>query len=77
MKLVACAVLDLATQCYGRPFFVNHPAQAVRSFQDEVNNPESEIAKHAKDYELWDCGSFDDSEGQFSGAPPNAPGARH
>lgn len=66
MKLHAVSVLDLATESFGRPFFVQHPAQAVRSFQDEVNNPESEIAKHAEDYELHSLGTFDDVTGGFT-----------
>lgn len=57
------SVLDLATETFARPFVVHHPRQAVRSFSDEVNNPESEIAKHAEDYELWSIGTFDDSNG--------------
>jgi len=57
------SVLDLATQTYGRPFAVHHPRQAVRSFGDECNNPESEIAKHAEDYEIWQIGHFADSTG--------------
>lgn len=70
MKLIGIAVRDLATESFARPFFVQHPAQAIRSFSDECNNPESEFAKHAKDYELWDLGSFDDESGMFSGNSP-------
>lgn len=71
MKLIAIAVLDLATETYGRPFFVPHPGQAMRSFMDEVKNRDSEIGKHPGDYELYELGSFDDATGQFT--PPPAP----
>lgn len=57
------AVKDLAVETFARPFVVAHPRQAVRSFSDETNNPESEIHKHAEDYELWLIGSFDDVSG--------------
>lgn len=60
-------VLDLATEAFGRPFCVSHPAEAVRSFTDESNNPDAMICKHAKDYELWSIASFDDNTGEVSG----------
>lgn len=69
MKLYAIAVRDLATESFGRPFFVNHPAQAVRSFTDEVNNAESEIGKHPSDYEMWLLASLDDGTGLFADSP--------
>lgn len=65
MITYACAVRDLATETFGRPFFVNHSAHAMRSFSDEVNNAESEFHRHAKDYELWQLASFNDAEGAF------------
>lgn len=69
MKLFSCAVRDLATEAFGRPFYVNHTALAVRSFSDEVNNPESELGRHAKDYELWLLAVFDDANGVYESNP--------
>ncbi|QXP08632.1 MAG: nonstructural protein [Arizlama microvirus] len=69
MKLISIAVLDLATETYGRPFFVHHAGQAMRSFMDEVKNRDSEIGKHPGDYELYELGTFDDTTGKFT-APP-------
>lgn len=63
------SVFDLATQTFARPFVVHHPRQAVRSFTDEVNNPESEISRHAEDYELFELGKFDDASGALSSQP--------
>jgi len=60
------SVRDNAVETFARPFVVHHPRQAVRSFTDEVNNPESEISRHAEDYELWEIGSFDDVTGQVT-----------
>lgn len=59
-------VRDLAAETFGRPFTVHHPAQAVLSFIDEVNNRESEVGRHAEDYELWSVGTFDDATGKLS-----------
>lgn len=63
------SVKDLATETFGRPFAVNHTAQAVRSFTDEVNNPESEIGRHTEDYELWELGNLDDASGLIASNP--------
>lgn len=60
------AVRDLATETFGRPFVVHHPRQAIRSFTDEVNNPESEVCRHAEDYELYQLGTFEDSSGELT-----------
>lgn len=60
------AVRDLATETFGRPFSVHHPRQAIRSFTDEVNNPESEVGRHAEDYELFQLGTFDDATGELT-----------
>lgn len=59
------AVRDLAVETFARPFTVHHPRQAVRSFTDEVNNPESEIHKHTEDYELFSLGTFNDETGEI------------
>ncbi|QXP08624.1 MAG: nonstructural protein [Arizlama microvirus] len=69
MKLIAIAVLDLATETFGRPFFVAHAGQAMRSFMDEIKNKDSELGKHPGDYELFELGTFDDATGEFT-APP-------
>lgn len=65
MKLTLCAVFDLGTQTFGRPFTVNHTHQATRSFIDEVNNPDSEISRHLEDYELFALGTVDDQTGRL------------
>lgn len=63
------AVYDIATSTYARPFCVNHTAQAVRSFSDEVNRSDSEVGRHAADYELWELGNFDDTTGLTTSNP--------
>lgn len=67
------AVRDLAIQAYHRPFFVPHPAMAVRGFMDEVKRAESDLAKHPEDYELHSLGEFDESNGL---AVPHANGVQ-
>lgn len=70
MILVVCGVFDSAAECFGRPFFVPSRGVAIRSFRDEVNNPESAMKAHPEDYVLYVMGSFDDSNGQFEVGVP-------
>lgn len=65
MILICCAVYDSAVQAFSRPFFVPHIGAATRGFTDEVNNPQSEISKHADDYILFELGEWDDANGKF------------
>ena len=70
MLLKIVSVRDSAIDAFGRPIFVASTGQAVRSFGDEVNNAQGEMAKHPADYELYLLGSFDDSSGAFDTADP-------
>lgn len=65
MLLIVCAVRDSAVDAFMRPFCVPTIGMAVRSFSDEAVNPESEIRKHASDYELFQLGVFDEETGKF------------
>lgn len=56
-------VKDRAVDCFGTPFFVKHPAEAVRSFSDEVNREGSTLAAHPDDYDIYMVGEFDDQTG--------------
>ena len=60
------AIKDNAIEAFGQPFFVKAQGQAVRMFKDEANNPESQIHKHAEDFELWHIGEFDEQTGTLS-----------
>lgn len=66
--LVVVAVKDLAAQAFGRPFFVPSVGVATRSFADEVNRraDDNQMATHPADFELYEVGEFDDSNGMFT-----------
>lgn len=66
MKKILIAVLDLGTECFATPFFVDHQIHATRQFIQECGNPDSEISKHAKDYELWQLATFETDNGQIT-----------
>lgn len=71
MMIQIVSVFDQALQSYSRPVFVASTGVAIRSFQDEVNRPDSEIRKHPKDYVLYHLGEFDDELGQFYPIDPS------
>lgn len=64
--LVIVSVRDRAVNGFASPFFVPSEGVALRSFTDEVNRPDSALAKHPEDYDLYVLGTFDDSDGSFA-----------
>lgn len=70
MQLVVCSVRDRATEAFMRPFYVHRPAEAVRSFTDEVRRKadpgqQNLLNSHPTDYELFSLAVFDDQTGEF------------
>lgn len=64
------AVFDSAVTAFERPFFARHAAEAIRSFEDAVRDPQSPFIKHPLDFTLFQLGDFNDVSGEFSGGPP-------
>ena len=65
MIYIVVAIRDRAADIYGQPVFVNSLGSAIRSFGDEINNPESAISKHPEDFDLYELGSFNDEDAAF------------
>jgi hypothetical protein len=65
MKVIV-SLKDTAARVFGIPFVVQAPAQAIRSLRDEVNkeNRDSDVARHADDFELYQVAEFDDTTGK-------------
>ena len=72
MIQVLVSVKDTAAQAFMRPFFVPTVPVAMRAFRDEVNRSDStdDLAKHPEDFELYEIGTFDDSNGSFDAIEP-------
>jgi hypothetical protein len=66
MKYTVCAVKDRAVDAFNRPLFVPTVGVAIRSFTDEVNRKDSELATHPEDYDLYELGSWDDQTAKFT-----------
>jgi len=72
MKSIVVSIYDVAAQLYSRPAFVTSRAAAIRSFGDEIRrvDPNNELNKHPKDFELRALGLFDDESGLFDSQVP-------
>jgi hypothetical protein len=69
MKLFVIAIFDHAMQAYTPPSYFAAVGQALRGFQDQVNDPKDDnnpVAKHPEDYDLFKLAEYDDSTGIFS-----------
>lgn len=73
MKLKVFTVFDSKVECYNTPFFQKSTGEAIRSWTDLANDPQSSISKHPEDYALMEIGTYDDLTGAFenSVAPLN------
>lgn len=71
MILRAYSIYDCKALQYHAPWFQHTDAMAVRALQDLVNDRNTIIGRHPKDYSLWMVGTWDDSKGQFLPVSPN------
>lgn len=62
-KLVA--LYDRATESHAPVMTVNTRAEAIRSFRDAVNDPQTPISSHPTDYELYQIGEYDEEKGEL------------
>lgn len=72
MKLIVCAVRDIKSNLFDRPFFVQSVGSARRSFGDEVMREDVNniLYKHPHDFELYQLGVYDDETGTFDCGTP-------
>lgn len=66
MILSVYSIFDAAVGTFARPFFMANNGQAMRAFDDEVNNVDSTINKHPEHFSLYLLGTYDDKTGMFT-----------
>lgn len=66
MRYKVFSIRDRAADLFCQPFYSHSTGAAVRSFTDEINNPQGNFYKHPEDYDLYELGTFDDEFGQFT-----------
>lgn len=70
-KIQIFAVFDKKAVVYMSPFYFLQKGQAIRAFEDSVNDPQSAFYKHPEDYSLFELGTFDDTSGIITSRNPN------
>lgn len=65
MKYKVYVVHDSKADAFMMPFFMNEDEQAIRGFQDQVNNPETPFHNHAADYTLFRIGKYSEETGDL------------
>lgn len=62
MKTLIVSIKDNAVGAYQAPFTVRAQGEALRHFMDAING-NTNYARHAKDFDLYKIGTFDDDTG--------------
>lgn len=62
-KIIIFSIFDKKAVAYLSPFYFPQKGQALRAFEDSVNDPQSVFNKHPEDYALFELGTFDDMSG--------------
>ncbi len=70
MKLYVFTVYDAKAEYFMQPLFWRSVGEALRSFEDEVQNPESMLSKHPGDFTLYQIGEYDQATGGIIAQPP-------
>lgn len=63
MKTKAYAVYDIKAKFFNKPMYLRNAAEALRAFEEEANNPQSQLNKFAADFTLFEIGEYDDETG--------------
>ncbi len=63
MLMRAYTIYDDKVEAYLKPFFCSTDGEAIRTFQDAVNDGKSMFNRHPADYTLFGIGQFDDQVG--------------
>ncbi|QXP08031.1 MAG: nonstructural protein [Arizlama microvirus] len=64
------AIFDKKAVSYLQPFYFPQKGQAIRAFEDSVNDNQSPFSKHPEDYALYKLGSYDDQTGVITSKQP-------
>lgn len=70
MILKIFSVYDSSVNAYLSPFFCRTKGEAIRALVNELDNPNSNIAKYPDDFILFEIGEYDDQSGSISSIAP-------
>lgn len=63
MILKMFTVYDQGVEAYMQPFCCKSKGEAIRSFTETANDPNSQLYKYAPDFTLMEIGEWDDQTG--------------
>lgn len=69
MTLRVYTVFDSKIGTYMRPFVMQTKGEALRSWVDIVNDPQTQFNKHPEDFTLFEIAEYDDATGKFTNHP--------
>lgn len=72
-KMQIFSVYDKKAVAYNAPFYFHQKGQAIRAFEDAVNDPQSPFFKHPEDFALFLIGEWDDTTGLIKSLPNPVP----
>lgn len=70
-RLKIFAAFDAKVKTFANPFCVAHAGQALRSWEEHVNDGQSMPSKYPEDFALYELGEFDDQTGEISTSKPH------
>lgn len=71
MQMLCFAIFDDKASIYSKPFYAITIGEAIRTFTDAVNTPDSPYNKHPEDYTLYSVGRYNDEIGELIATSPN------
>lgn len=63
MEINVYTVYDSKTNAYMQPWYARTRGEAIRSFTEAIQNPESMFHKYPGDFTLFEVGTWDDQTG--------------
>lgn len=69
MVNIVFAVFDKKSELHGPPFNMGTVGEALRAFQDLVQDERTTVSRHPEDFKLVRLGMFDNKTGEFVNAP--------
>lgn len=63
--MLVYAIYDSKAEAYMQPMVYKTKGQAIRAFEDAINDKETLFSKHAQDFTLWELGEYDETKGEI------------
>jgi len=70
MNLKVFSIYDAKAKAFQSPFYMVTLGQALRAFDDLVNEKDSFVNKHPEDFQLYHIAEYDDSNATFQNRVP-------